>query len=949
MENTSSTGTSNPNINANDGDNNNSSSKKVEGGTTDPNNNNNNSSNNNNLMTSRFSDVGLDLLVVEEGVVMSDNCVVPQPSHPYCPPTLPIKMDVSAVNNLSPRDVVPFAIVASEDDVVDIDNVDVHSGGVGDDDNDEKDKEVEEELMKEHALRRNRSGTNNTNNNNNNTNDRGGSTKNFLRRFISNTSLSTWTLVGSSSDPPRGGGGSGGGLGGLRRRQRGASAIDTRIIQSAIRKLGVDDDDDDDDGDIYSNNDDDHKISTIDGKGKSSDASSTAKSVLESAEAAAAAAAAAEVNNPPHLLTSSRRSASSRKLGSRSCHSNNYNAHRKKVTEWYSDRIQRALEYTGTQSYGIVGIEVWEHQQQSRSKSYRLRMPGGGRWISPYLQIGTTNLEQRDAINTLLDDPRFVPPQTQTVGVGLEGELWSRAKLGYVSGSADDDFVHGDDMSSISFKVNGDDDDGGGADDGGGVRDDLSISRRSWARSSIISILDRSKGKSTRNNSSNALDRNSSPDLGALEAGQKDTTSNRQELFGRQPSRLKGNQGMREKDRHKKHPSSRHHHDHIVAAALAEKLQPHYHHHGQTLVWRDINQIFIDPDTPKCPRLEQQMIAGFGQAAAIPFKENGHEGIVIFLARKQSSATKKGRFHSVDYLNSFENQEFLFRQAKMIGSLISNAYAGRALEGAKQRMIRAAWHRFAHNLVEHKRSLHEEQRTSSPSHPEKGYIRRRTSSFNTFRQLKHVPRQVTRQVWNDTKSYMMKWKGGGGGSNVIPPPLDAPQSAWTWLGVFCGLLILSAYNEKIIAASDGRYELLIGPFGALMTLIYGLHSAPASQPRNVVLGQVVSGAVSLSFTYIPENILPVWVRRAVGPAFSIAAMVKLGVTHPPAGAHSVIYAGGKSNWTEYFLVVLGASISVLPAVIINNLSVRRQYPVYWGYIFESIKLRWRLYGSRNKK
>jgi hypothetical protein len=48
--------------------------------------------------------------------------------------------------------------------------------------------------------------------------------------------------------------------------------------------------------------------------------------------------------------------------------------------------------------------------------------------------------------------------------------------------------------------------------------------------------------------------------------------------------------------------------------------------------------------------------------------------------------------------------------------------------------------------------------------------------------------------------------------------------------------------------------LLIGPFGALATMQYGLTAAPASQPRNAVMGQAVAGAVSLGFTCIPESI-----------------------------------------------------------------------------------------------
>jgi CBS-domain-containing membrane protein len=114
-----------------------------------------------------------------------------------------------------------------------------------------------------------------------------------------------------------------------------------------------------------------------------------------------------------------------------------------------------------------------------------------------------------------------------------------------------------------------------------------------------------------------------------------------------------------------------------------------------------------------------------------------------------------------------------------------------------------------------------------------------------------------------------------------------------------------------------------------MTLQYGLSSAPASQPRNVILGQIVAGAVSLAFTHVPLGDL---CQQAVGPAFAITAMVVLGIPHPPAGAHAVIYAGGGYGWMSYMLVILASILTVVPATMVNNLSEKRQYPTFWGYL-----------------
>ena len=63
-----------------------------------------------------------------------------------------------------------------------------------------------------------------------------------------------------------------------------------------------------------------------------------------------------------------------------------------------------------------------------------------------------------------------------------------------------------------------------------------------------------------------------------------------------------------------------------------------------------------------------------------------------------------------------------------------------------------------------------------------------------------------------------------------------------------------------------------------------------------------------------------------------ATMTAAGVVHPPAGAHATIWADADHNWYFYVIVVLCSVVSVVPATIINNMSVKRQYPVYWGYL-----------------
>ena len=131
-----------------------------------------------------------------------------------------------------------------------------------------------------------------------------------------------------------------------------------------------------------------------------------------------------------------------------------------------------------------------------------------------------------------------------------------------------------------------------------------------------------------------------------------------------------------------------------------------------------------------------------------------------------------------------------------------------------------------------------------------------------------------------------------------------------------------------------RFGSLVFPNGRgcgcerIFVTLCGLSSAPASQPRNAVLGRSKgAGAIGVAFTNISESIASTWIRRrAVGPAVAITTMVKWGIPHPPAGVHSVISSSRECGWEFYFFVSI---VSVVTVTLINNVSEKRRYPTFW--------------------
>jgi CBS-domain-containing membrane protein len=113
-----------------------------------------------------------------------------------------------------------------------------------------------------------------------------------------------------------------------------------------------------------------------------------------------------------------------------------------------------------------------------------------------------------------------------------------------------------------------------------------------------------------------------------------------------------------------------------------------------------------------------------------------------------------------------------------------------------------------------------------------------------------------------------------------------------------------------------------------MTLQYGLTAAPASQPRNAILGQTIGLLIAHGVGQV-ENMDP-WLKQTLATSLAISVMVKFGVTHPPAGAAALLFSNGNRTWQQIGMMILGNVVAIVCAAIFNNLSERRQYPTFWG-------------------
>ena len=103
--------------------------------------------------------------------------------------------------------------------------------------------------------------------------------------------------------------------------------------------------------------------------------------------------------------------------------------------------------------------------------------------------------------------------------------------------------------------------------------------------------------------------------------------------------------------------------------------------------------------------------------------------------------------------------------------------------------------------------------------------------------------------------------------------------------------------------------------------------SPLAQPRNIVLGHLISTATDLMVLALLGGGWPS-MALAVGLAVILMQVTRTG--HPPAGADPLVVFALQPAWSFLILPVLtGAVLIAVVALIFNNLRSDVRYPEYW--------------------
>jgi CBS-domain-containing membrane protein len=171
-------------------------------------------------------------------------------------------------------------------------------------------------------------------------------------------------------------------------------------------------------------------------------------------------------------------------------------------------------------------------------------------------------------------------------------------------------------------------------------------------------------------------------------------------------------------------------------------------------------------------------------------------------------------------------------------------------------------------------------------------------------------------------SFLLALRKFAGDRSAIPAIPSLKSVALAWIG---GVLAIA-----VVAKTGGLLSLplVLGSFGASCVLLFGYPDVPFSQPRNVIIGHLLSSFIGLAFLVVCG---PHWWAMGLATGTAIAAMMLTRTVHPPAGSNPVIVFLYQPTWGFLLYPTLAGALLITCISLIYNNTARggARYPKYW--------------------
>ncbi|CAK7892200.1 hypothetical protein CAAN3_01S08944 [[Candida] anglica] len=162
---------------------------------------------------------------------------------------------------------------------------------------------------------------------------------------------------------------------------------------------------------------------------------------------------------------------------------------------------------------------------------------------------------------------------------------------------------------------------------------------------------------------------------------------------------------------------------------------------------------------------------------------------------------------------------------------------------------------------------------------------------------------------------------------------------WIWIEIcvasFCGIALLEGVFKSHTVFQNHNAPMIIASYGASAILCFNAIGAPLAQPRNVLMGQIISSIVGVCiqklFSLSEGGRANYWASGALSVGVSSTLMSIFNCVHPPAGASALLPSIDEQirdmSWWYLPMQIVSSVLIVFVALITGN--IIRTYPSYW--------------------
>ena len=150
-------------------------------------------------------------------------------------------------------------------------------------------------------------------------------------------------------------------------------------------------------------------------------------------------------------------------------------------------------------------------------------------------------------------------------------------------------------------------------------------------------------------------------------------------------------------------------------------------------------------------------------------------------------------------------------------------------------------------------------------------------------------------------------------------------------GVTISILAYITYQSALAGSNYGLW--LAASFGSSVVVVFGYPNNEFAQPKNVILGHLLSTLVGIIFVTMfkitqDRSILFLALGLAIG--ISVMLMMAFKITHPPAGGNTIVVMIAQDSFQFLiFPILVGAITIVIGGIIYNRFILKKNYPLRW--------------------